>query len=598
MSAFVCILDRSGGALDRRELLRLADPLAPYGSTLSSFCEGPVGIALRHDGNPAARERHGPLADPATGRVVAVAGRLHLLDPSGGEPSMGAALLAARPWPDADLYASSAGAFVLLHADPRRGRLSVARDHLGALKLYVHVGPRWFLAASEPTAILRHEAVGDDLDERAAARFLGFRFGHGERSFFRDIRELPPGHRLEVDADGARQERLWRFRGVRGDRGRPPEEVGAEFVARLGRSVALESAGLEPERIALSLSGGLDSAALAALAPRGIRAFSWTFAETPACDERPQVEALSEHLDLPVAWVRGDGHHPLCPGFADRFVYPASPYVNAFASLKAELYGAARAEGCTRVMVGDAGDALYAAQEHWLRDVLLGARSGAAGSLSATVRAARGGSVPARAALRRLLPVDLLWAVLRGGVARPRARWLTPWARALLPAERLSPIVPPTARRGRYELAAGARNAELESEERRLFARCGVERSNPFWSWPLLEMVLGLSAEWYHRDGRTKVLSREALAGLLPQRVLESPRVGMLGDLFLRGIELERRWIRDEVFLRPRSDWQRYVEPAFLEPALSAAGPIRFEHTILWRVIGYELWQRRLITGI
>jgi hypothetical protein len=51
------------------------------------------------------------------------------------------------------------------------------------------------------------------------------------------------------------------------------------------------------------------------------------------------------------------------------------------------------------------------------------------------------------------------------------------------------------------------------------------------------------------------------------------------------------------VFRRPRSDWQRYVDPRFLEPSLAATGATRFEHTILWRVISYELWQRRLIAG-
>lgn len=595
MSAFVCILDRSGAALDRGDLLRLAAPLDVYGGELSSLCRGPVGIAIRHLPGPSCGERHGPLVDPGSGRVVAVAGRFGPLD-AGARPATGfqpaAFALQASAQPIGGLLARIAGAFVLVTAEPAHATLSVARDHLGALKLYYHLDPRWLIAASEPAAILRHRAVSDELDESAAARFLGFRFPPGERSFFRRIHELPAGHRLHVTAGAARSERFWRLRRLRPERGRSREEVRAEFLARLEQSVGLETAGLEPRRIALSLGGGLDSSALAALAPRGIRAFSWTFEETPPQDERPNVEALSEHLDLAVRWVRGDGHHPLCEGFTDRFVHPGSPYVNAFASLKAELYRAARAEGCTRVMVGDAGDVLYAAQEYWLRDVLLGARAGAVGSLVATLRAARRGSVPARAALRRLLPVDLL----RGG-ARPRPRWLTPWAQGRLSREGVSPIVPATLRRRRYELAAGARNAELESEEQRLFARCGVERSNPFWFWPLLEMVLGLSADWSYRDGRTKVLSREAFAGLLPQRVLDSGRVGLLGDLFLRGIDVNRPWIRAEVFRHPRSDWQRYVDPGFLEPVLSAAGGIRFEHTILWRVISYELWQRRLIAG-
>ena len=82
---------------------------------------------------------------------------------------------------------------------------------------------------------------------------------------------------------------------------------------------------------------------------------------------------------------------------------------------------------------------------------------------------------------------------------------------------------------------------------------------------------------------------------LLPERVLEIPKVGLLGSLFLRGIESQRHELRETVFRRPRSDWQRYVNRSWLEPYLSATQTIQFGHTILWRVIGYELWYRQLI---
>jgi asparagine synthase (glutamine-hydrolysing) len=604
MSAFVCILDRSGAPLDRHHLLRLAAPLDIDGRELAAFCEGPVGIAIRRPEGAAADPRHGPLVDPASGRVAAVAGRFGLIDAAAageapaGVGSSDAAALALAAGPHGvegkqgvdGLLARVAGAFVLISADPRQGALSVASDHLGSCKLYYFLDHRWMIAASEPTALLRHAAVSDELDERSAARFLGFRFAAGGRSFFRHVRELPPAHRLRVDATAVYSEPYWRLRPRRVARGQSPDAVGGELLARLGHSIALELAGVEPRQVALSLSGGLDSGALAALAPRGVQAFSWTFEETPECDERGRVAAVADHLGLPVHQVRGDGLHPLCEGFAERFAHAGSPHLNAFAALKARLYDAARAAGCTRVMVGDGGDTLYAAQEYWLRDVLAGGRPGALASLAATLRAARRGNPFARLALLRVLPVRGLRSALG-----PGPRWLTAAGRSLLPPAAPSPIVPRSWRRRRAELIAGARHTEIESEEQRLFDRCGVERSNPFWSWPLLEWAVGLPADWSHRDGRGKVLSRQALAGLLPARVLEGGRSGLLGSFFLRGIERERRWIEDRVFRHPRSDWQRYVDRGFLEPFLAATGSIRFEHTILWRVIGYELWQRRLI---
>jgi asparagine synthase (glutamine-hydrolysing) len=600
MSGFLCVLDRSGAALDRRAVDRLAEPLHIYGGGLSTFCQGPLGIAVRHGEAPAAREGFGPSQDPETGLVVAAAGRFAPIDrqPSlesaacgPGDPGAAAWMRAVCSQRDLALLARISGSFALIAGDPARCSMSVARDHLGDHKLYYYLDRRWFLAASEPAALLRHEAVSDDLDEGTVARFLGFRFSHSERSFFRQVRELPPAHRLEVTAGESRREQYWRFRRLEGESRRPEEEIRAGFVAHLRRSVALQTEGLEPSQVALSLSGGLDSPALAALAPRGIRAFSWYFDEVPEGDERPHLEAITASLGMPIRWVRGDGLYPLSGEFTDRFVHENSPYVNAFAALKHELYQAARAEGCTRVMVGDGGDSLYAAEDYWLRDSLADRRPGALASLAGAARGALRGQAVARAALRRLMP---LFAV-RGAYRRRRPSWLTPAGRALLPPFAPSPTLPASRRQSRFELSAGARPTELESEERRLFAQCGVERSNPFWYWPLLEMVSHLPAYWLRQDGTSKVLTREALAGMLPQRVLASGRIGLLGAFFLRGIELHRDEIRRTVFHRPRSDWQRYVERRWVEPYLDATGSAQLGHTILWRVISYELWQRRLI---
>ncbi|HUF78636.1 MAG TPA: asparagine synthase-related protein, partial [Thermoanaerobaculia bacterium] len=596
------VLERSGATLDPRELHRLAEPLASYGAEVATFCRGPVGIAIRHRGGSEASPRNGPLIDPETGRVVAVAGRFRR---TAGAAEVGsaadrretggcAALALERCGePAGDFLGGLSGPFVLLVADPDRGSISIARDHLGSLKAYYFLDRHRLVAASEPAAVLRHAAVSDELDEGSAARFLGFRFGHGKRSFFRQIQELAPAHRLHVTATEARTEQYWRFRRLPSLASRSPQEISEELLGLLGRAVADDVAGLAPGQVALSLSGGLDSTALAALAPRGVRAYSWYFDDTVEGDERPQIESVSRHLDLPIHWVRGDGLHPLCGDFTDRFVHESSPYVNPFSALKCRLYQAAREAGCERVLVGDGGDALFAGREYWLRDTLAGGRPRALLSLAATIRRAARGDRFARRALRRLLP-----ARGPGRAARPRAvPWLTAAARAALPQEAFSPILPPGRRRARHELSVGARHTELESEERRLFARCGVDRGNPFWSWPLLELAIQLPADRLCRDGRTKSLTREAFRGRLPRQVLESDRAGLLGAFFLRGIELSRAELRETVFRRPASDWRRYVRADWLETHLEATRSIAFGHTILWRVISYELWHRRLVRG-
>lgn len=601
MSAFVCIFQRDGAAVDPRRLHRAAEPLACYGAEIASYCRGPLAIAVRHRHGSGAQLRHGPYVDPQSGRVAAVAGRFQFLqDPSGehghGAPAgHGAAALARRGEADRDLLAGSWGSFAALVADPDRGWVRLARDHLGGVAVYYYLDRGRLIAASEPACVLRGGAVSGELDETSVACFLGFRFSYGERSFFRNVRMLPPAHRLAVTRHDESVEQYWRFRRLRQEADRPPEEIADDFLRRLETSVSAQCAGLEPQAVAVSLSGGLDSTAVAALAPRGVRAFSWTFEATPEADESQRVAAVARRLDLAVHRVPGDGLYPLAGDFADRFVHPSSPYVNPFAALKCRLYQAARAAGCERVLVGDGGDALYAAREYWLRDLLANRQPGALRSLAATLRGAGRGDPFARRALLRLPPLDGLRRPLRQALRRHTPPWLSAEAQALLPTQTpWSPTLPPGPWGARYELCVGVKHSELESEERRLFARCGVERGNPFWSWPLLEAAIQLPAYWHHRDGRDKPLARLALRGLLPESVLEGPRVGLLGSFFLRGIELRHKEILDTVFRHPRSDWPRYVRREWLEPYLSATRSIRFGHTILWRVVSYELWHRRL----
>ena len=603
MSGLACIFDRRGAHVDLRRVESLGDSLANYGEVSSTLGAGQLGIVVRHEKTARARQCYGPIQDDRSGLVVAVAGRFSLVDEIGspsrctaGDPvEVGCARWALERWSrDGPNWLNEiAGSFTLIVADPAAGWLSIARDHLGDLKVYYHLSERLLIAASEAGAILRDDSVSAEPDEHSVARFLGFRFGHSERSFFRGIRELAPAHCLQVSAGDAATEPYWRFRHV--TRNSTAREIRDTFLGHLQRSMGHHLDGLPNDQIGLSLSGGVDSTALAAVAAPGIRAYSWSFEATPDPAEHKNIEAVSRHLDLPVRWIDGDAHGPLSGNFFSRFVHDSSPYINPFAALKMQLYAAARSDGCRRMIVGDAGDVLYGARHFWLRDAVTGRQPWAGLSLARTVTRAFTGDPICRAALRRLAPIH---GIGRAPLHRKPPPWLTAEASSLLPPEHLSPILPEGPAGYRYDLSVGTRNIELESEERRLFYQCGLERANPFWHRPLLESVLQLPAYWLHRDGRDKILTREALENLLPARVLGSGRVGLLGAFFLRGIEQHRQALSESIFQRPQSDWQRYVRREWLEPYLAATDSISFGHTILWRTISYELWYRHVVARL
>jgi asparagine synthase (glutamine-hydrolysing) len=599
MSGLACLFDRRGAPVTARRIERLGASLADYGGSSSVHCEGPLGIVVRHPEDARSRLRHGPLRDERSGITVAVAGRFALVDEPAstyirrfGDPAeVGFAQWLLQRWPGTGLACLDeiAGSFTLIVAEPERGRLSIVRDHLGDLKVYYHVSDDLLIAATEASAVLDDGVVTPEPDERSVARFLGFRFGHSERGFYRGVRELAAAHLLRVDEHGAAAKQYWQLR-------HSPvhvaeEEVEELLVDHLRRSVRHHLAGLPIDQVGLSLSGGIDSTAIAAAAPPGLRAYSWRFDTTPDPAEQANIEAVSRHLELPVRWIAGDGHGPLAGDFVTSFVHPSSPYVNPFAGLKRELYSQALSDGCRRMVVGDAGDVLYGAGQWWLRDALTDRQGWVLTSLVRTVGRALRGDPFSRASLLRLVPGRRLARSLRGN---PKPPWLTTAGAGLLPSEELSPVLPEGAAARRYDACVGARNIELESEERRLFFHCGIDRANPFWHRPLIDMVLGLPAYRLARDGRDKVVMREAMADRLPEGVVTSPRVGLLGDFFLAGIAARRDLIAEILFRRPQSDWRRYVRQEWLEPHLAATDSIDFGHTILWRAISYELWFRRV----
>jgi len=599
MSGFACILDRRGAPIEPRRIERLGEALSLYGEASSMLCAGPLGIVVRHEKSDQALQLYGPIRDERSGLVAAVVGRFSLvgdirspISNIAGDPAhVGCARWLLRRWfhHGSGCLDEVAGSFTLVVADPEAGWLSIARDHLGDLKVDYRLNEQQLIAATEAGAILADDSVSAEPDEHSIARFLSFRFGHTERSFFRGISELPPAHFLRVHGSDVRTEQYWRFQHATSNA--PADEIHHVFLGHIRTSMQHHLSGLSLDKIGLSLSGGMDSTALAAMAPSGIRAYSWSFKATPDPAEHENIELVSQHLGLPVHWIDGDEHGPLSGNFRSTFVHDSSPYVNPFAALKLELYSAARIDGCRRMIVGDAGDVLYGASSFWLRDALTGRRLWALPSLAEAVRQALRGDLNSRAALRKLVPGRGIGRTL---LRRKRPSWLTAEGFSLVPAEKLSPILPEGSAGERCDLNVGARNIELESEERRLFFQCGLERANPFWHRPLLEFAIQLPAYRLHRDGRDKVLVREAMENLLPTRVLESDRVGLLGEFFLRGIEQRQQAIFEFLFRRPQSDWQRYVRRDWLEPFLTATDSISFGHTILWRTISYELWFRRV----
>jgi asparagine synthase (glutamine-hydrolysing) len=178
--------------------------------------------------------------------------------------------------------------------------LVLARDRLGIKPLYYAVLPDGLVFASELKAMLEHPGVSREVDVEALSAYLAHEWVPAPRSILKDVRKLPPGHRLTYRRGEARVERWWDIR--YGDGG-PVVEIQA--VAQLGAALdlAVRQHLLADVPLGVFLSGGLDSATVAMFARRHVSRLS-TF--SVRFDDRSFDESKYARR---VAAILGTEHH-------------------------------------------------------------------------------------------------------------------------------------------------------------------------------------------------------------------------------------------------------------------------------------------------
>lgn len=494
------------------------------------------------------------------------------------------------------------GPWVLLFLDLRSREAHLARDPTGERMLCWHATPARLRVASEPAVLLADPGVPRDYDDATLAAFYAARPPAPGATFFRAIRQVPPGCRVVLSAEGERRSSFWRP-DLRLLRPRSEAESVEQFRELLGTAVRAQLRA--PGPAAVLMSGGLDSTSVAAHAAREqvrrglppVRAVSWRFQELTAADESAFAEAMMTAAGLEPVWIQGDGCWPL-RGLDESTTDRSLPFDNPYRVLHAAAFSAAAAGGSRALLTGHFSDEMYHGVEAWwLRDAL------ARGAWRAAARGVRdelryrswpGVWTPG---WRRTLAVLLL------GVAGERLRpwrppaWLTPFARealghrpALLPArhaEQAATLLAPSALMG---IAVEMRRARQH----------GIELRFPFRDRRFLELAIRLPADHLARPGWRKRLVWLAAEGWLPETVRLRRQMSDLGPLFARGIgEREKDAVRRLLFGPGPQLWRRFVDPGLLENFLAAAGSGASElpTLIFWRCLAAELWARALQTA-
>lgn len=163
------------------------------------------------------------------------------------------------------------GMFAFAFVDSQERTLLLARDPIGEKPLYYSLGsatrPYTFAFASEIKGLLAVDGVDTSLDQEALRDYLRFLYTAAPRTLYRGIRELAPGHLLEIHLDApVDRQRAWYDLEQRASA--PFEGSYADAVAEL-REVTIQSLRLRLRSdvpVGFYLSGGMDSNILLGLA--------------------------------------------------------------------------------------------------------------------------------------------------------------------------------------------------------------------------------------------------------------------------------------------------------------------------------------------
>jgi asparagine synthase (glutamine-hydrolysing) len=197
--------------------------------------------------------------------------------------------------------------FALCIVDRARRETFIARDALGIKPLFLRaMGPR-LAFASEIAPLIRCVASPASVDPVRLIDLFALQYVPGERTVFREIRKLLPGHALHV-RDGRIAVRRWWNLPAPAAPAEPMEDVGGagrSLRELLEASVAAQAVADVP--VGVFLSGGLDSTGIAALlaraAPGRVASFSVGFEDDAAGQDRTFAALASRAI--------GTDHHEL-----------------------------------------------------------------------------------------------------------------------------------------------------------------------------------------------------------------------------------------------------------------------------------------------
>lgn len=518
------------------------------------------------------------------------------------------------------VFAKLNGIFALAIWDRHSRLLTVARDGAGVKPFYWAKTGQGFAFASEIKTLLTLPSLDRAIDPVAMRAYVSYLWSPGERTPFRSVRKLLPGHWMQVRADGECGEgRFYELPPYR-----PSEALSAAEAitgTREALARAVERQMLSDVEVGAFLSGGLDSSSIVhfarAHARNRLQCFTINYRNSPG-------EAEEITADLPYA-RRAAAHlgvdlHEIEVGATmamdlEKLVYALDePQADPAALNNMYIAGLAHRHGIKVLLSGGGGDDVFtgyrrhqvAAVDRMIGLLPLWSREGAARLAERLPRRRRlSRSVAKLAGMARgtaderlmrafeWLDIEAADTLFRAPLSDARRQVRQP-LQAVLAAHCDAPAVE---RLLRLDQSFFLVDHNLNYTDKTGMAE-GVEIRVPFLDPDLMGWAAGLPTRYKLQGGQTKWVLRKAMEGLLPHDVIYRPKTGF-------GVPL-RSWMRSELREMLESLTGRDViesrglfDPTAVQTLRqdTLSGAVDGSYPLL-AVMMIELWHRRFVDDL
>jgi len=498
------------------------------------------------------------------------------------------------------------GMFAFAIWDTRRQRLFCARDRMGIKPFYYYWDGRLFAFASEIKALLEHPAISPALADDLLPEVLAFGYTSGDRTLFRNIYKLMPGHRLalEIAVHGEAEltiERYWDVPHPSVTRDLDPRAWIANTRRLLEQSV--ETHLMSDVPLGVFLSGGVDSSAIAALAQRATSRPAQTFAVGYS---EAQFSELS-HARRAAAAI-GTEHRAVTISIDDffgalpRLIWHEDEPIAWPSSVSLYFVSKLAAQHVKVVLTGEGSDELFAGYERYRWQKLNGRWACAYGIVPEPVRRWVRGQVET-------------WPLL-GAQLRRKLRH-TPLGRDLgfesLFLENFYCAFDPGARCEDYMRYWNSRAAsplactlyadqktylvELLMKQDQMSMAASIESRVPFLDHTLVEFAASIPDGLKIRGRTQKYILKAAVRDLLPRDIVYRKKMGFPTPL--------RQWLLDAraeplyAALRSRHGLiAEYLDLREVEALIERHRSGREDATDrIWRLLNLQLWGDLFLTG-